>query len=453
MPDIMTTLWGRRRTRTRLVNWEARNTDTGIGRKATPAQRAVVLHLLEKLAQEEEHPVHARIQEPSRDVRRRPGGGGEQPQGEDRFVDSGLGVDEEGHEQSAADESCQCQWLGPADVPRLDQPEDDSGHPQGRAERADEVEAALTTLGLRQHHATHEPDGDADGNVHEHHPPPRHELGQQTAGHEPDGAAGRRDGGVHGDGPHALRAFGKDARQQREGGGRRQRAPDALEGPGGEEHPPGDGQTACQRTEREQGQSAEEGPTSPQQISRPRPEEEQTAEGEDVGVQHPRQGWDTLHISRGGAALGRADEISSVRGPNALQAAIAACHSRAFSPEETDWPEVVALYDALSAVMPSPIVELNRAVAVSMAEGPAPALVLVDEPVDLGVLDRYHLLHSVRGDLLGKLERYDEAAAAFARAAELAQNEPECELMARRAAEPRARAASSDRAGSSRLRQ
>jgi RNA polymerase sigma factor (sigma-70 family) len=155
-----------------------------------------------------------------------------------------------------------------------------------------------------------------------------------------------------------------------------------------------------------------------------------------------RRRWDTLHINRGEAALARATELSKTPGPYALQAAIAACHARAFRLEETDWAELVRCYEALSAVMPSPIVELNRAVALSMAAGAAAALPLVDELVALGVLDRYHLLHSVRGDLLDKLGRYEEAARAFERAATLAQNAPERELTVRRAAESRARAAS-----------
>jgi RNA polymerase sigma factor (sigma-70 family) len=148
-----------------------------------------------------------------------------------------------------------------------------------------------------------------------------------------------------------------------------------------------------------------------------------------------RRRWDRLLIARGEAALGRADELSSRRGPYTLQAAIAACHARAFRPEETDWHEVVALYDALVSVMPSPVVALNRAVAVSMASGPAAALPLVEDVVELGVLDRYHLLHSVRGDLLARCGRHKEAAVAFLRAAELAGNAPERDLLRRRAAE------------------
>jgi len=153
-----------------------------------------------------------------------------------------------------------------------------------------------------------------------------------------------------------------------------------------------------------------------------------------------RRHWDTLHISRGESALARATALSAVPGPYALQAAIAACHTRAFRPEETDWDELVRRYEMLAAVMPSPIVELNRAVAVSMASGPAVALALVEDLVALGVLDRYHLLHSVRGDLLDKLGRFEDAASAFERAGELAQNAPERELTKRRASECRARA-------------
>ena len=133
-----------------------------------------------------------------------------------------------------------------------------------------------------------------------------------------------------------------------------------------------------------------------------------------------------------------AEALSPARGPYALQAAIAACHARAFRSEETDWVQLVSLYDDLAAAMPSPIVELNRAVAVSMARGPAPALPLVDALVDTGALARYHLLHNVRGDLLDKLGRHVEAAAEFDRAAALARNAPE-----RRLSEDRARASRS----------
>ncbi|HUC14004.1 MAG TPA: RNA polymerase sigma factor [Acidimicrobiales bacterium] len=153
-----------------------------------------------------------------------------------------------------------------------------------------------------------------------------------------------------------------------------------------------------------------------------------------------RRRWDNLLIARGEAALQRADELRRTRGPYALQAAIALCHARAFRPEETDWAEVVALYDALASAMPSPIVELNRAVAISMASGPAAALPLVDQLIELGALERYHLLHAVRGDLLEKLGRHAEATAAFGRGAALAQNAPERDLLRRRAAESGTRA-------------
>jgi predicted RNA polymerase sigma factor len=154
-----------------------------------------------------------------------------------------------------------------------------------------------------------------------------------------------------------------------------------------------------------------------------------------------RRRWDRLLIARGEAALRRADELSRTPGPYTLQAAIALCHACAFRPGETDWAEVVALYDALALAMPSPIVELNRAVAISMASGPATALPLVEQLVELGALERYHLLHAVRGDLLDKLGRHAEAAAAFGRGALLVQNTPERELLRRRAAENATRAA------------
>jgi RNA polymerase sigma factor (sigma-70 family) len=152
--------------------------------------------------------------------------------------------------------------------------------------------------------------------------------------------------------------------------------------------------------------------------------------------------WDRLLITRGENALARADELSPARGPYALQAAIAACHARVFRPDDTDWDELVALYTELARVAPSPIVELNRAVVVSRARGPAAGLDLVDVLVATGTLARYHLLYSVRGDLLDQLRRHAEAAQDFERAAALAQNEPERALSARRAEESRARAAS-----------
>jgi RNA polymerase sigma-70 factor, ECF subfamily len=146
-----------------------------------------------------------------------------------------------------------------------------------------------------------------------------------------------------------------------------------------------------------------------------------------------RHTWDRLLISRGEAALARADALSPTRGPYALQAAIAACHTSAFRSEETDWAQLASLYQDLVALMPSPIVELNRAVAVSMANGPDAALRLVDALVETGALARYHLLHNVRGDLLDKLGRHAEAAVEFDRAAALAQNGPERRLSEERA--------------------
>ena len=146
-----------------------------------------------------------------------------------------------------------------------------------------------------------------------------------------------------------------------------------------------------------------------------------------------RTRWDRLLINRGLAALDKATELGGERGPYALQAAIAACHARAFRPEETDWPRIVALYQVLAEVMPSPVVELNRAVAVGMAYGPAAGLEIVDQLAAEPALQGYHLLPSVRGDLLGKLGRNAEAQAEFERAAALTRNERERELSARRA--------------------
>jgi RNA polymerase sigma factor (sigma-70 family) len=149
-----------------------------------------------------------------------------------------------------------------------------------------------------------------------------------------------------------------------------------------------------------------------------------------------RARWDRLLIRRGLAALKRAESIAGHDGlgPYALQAAIAACHARAKVADETDWARIVALYDALAARAPSPIVELNRAVAVSMAFGPAEALAIVDTLTAQSGLASYHLLPSVRGDLLAKLGRNAEARAEFERAASLAQNTRERALLLQRAA-------------------
>ena len=144
--------------------------------------------------------------------------------------------------------------------------------------------------------------------------------------------------------------------------------------------------------------------------------------------------WDQLLIHRGLAALKRAEELSGALGPYALQAAIAACHARARTPAETDWARIVALYDALVQIAPSPVVELNRAVAVGMAFGPAAGLELVDALTSEPLLEGYHLLPSARGDLLTKLGRFDEARAEFERAALLTRNARERELLLGRAA-------------------
>ena len=146
-----------------------------------------------------------------------------------------------------------------------------------------------------------------------------------------------------------------------------------------------------------------------------------------------RAHWDQLLISRGLAALDRAEKISPVRGPYTLQAAIAACHARARVSDETDWVRISALYEELARRTPSPVIELNRAVAVSMAHGPAAGLNLVDALVHEPSLANYHLLPSVRGDLLKKMGRFDEARAEFENAASLAKNEREKRLLKVRA--------------------
>jgi predicted RNA polymerase sigma factor len=150
-------------------------------------------------------------------------------------------------------------------------------------------------------------------------------------------------------------------------------------------------------------------------------------------LEQDRSRWDRLLIRRGLQALERAERLGGALGPYALQAAIAACHARAATAEATDWPRIVALYDALAALSPSPIVQLNRAVAVSMAFGPAEALAIVDVLVASGELESYHLLGAVRGDVLVKLGRLAEARAEFERAASLTRNERERGLMQARA--------------------
>jgi RNA polymerase sigma factor (sigma-70 family) len=147
-----------------------------------------------------------------------------------------------------------------------------------------------------------------------------------------------------------------------------------------------------------------------------------------------RARWDHLLIGRGLAALARAEALGGAFGPYALQAAIAACHARARTAEATEWERIVVLYDALMQVAPSPVVALNRAVAVSMAHGPAAALAVVDQLQGEAALAGYHLLPSVRGDLLSKLGRHAEARADFERAAALTRNAREKALLLERAA-------------------
>jgi RNA polymerase sigma factor (sigma-70 family) len=147
-----------------------------------------------------------------------------------------------------------------------------------------------------------------------------------------------------------------------------------------------------------------------------------------------RARWDRLLIRRGLAALERADRLAVTRGPYALQAAIAACHARAASPHETDWVRIAALYEALAQLAPSPVVELNRAVAVASAFGPAAGLEILEELDDEPSLKAYHLVPSVRGDLLARLGRYQEAQAELQQAASLAGNARERRLLLDRAA-------------------
>ena len=143
--------------------------------------------------------------------------------------------------------------------------------------------------------------------------------------------------------------------------------------------------------------------------------------------------WDRLLIGRGFAALERAERLNAARGPYCLQAEIAACHARAVTAAETDWRRIVSLYGELAAIMPSPVVELNRAVAVGMAEGPEAALRLLEPLQNEPAMKNYHLLPSVRGDMLARLERHAESAVEFERAAAMTRNERERKLLLERA--------------------
>jgi len=144
--------------------------------------------------------------------------------------------------------------------------------------------------------------------------------------------------------------------------------------------------------------------------------------------------WNHLLIQRGFRSLERAERLGGALGPYGVQAAIAACHARARTADQTDWQRIAALYDALAQLMPTPVVELNRAVAVGMAFGPAVALELVDRLLDEPALRAYHLLPSVRADLLFKLGRRSEARTEFERAAEMAQNSRDRKFLLERAA-------------------
>jgi RNA polymerase sigma-70 factor, ECF subfamily len=159
------------------------------------------------------------------------------------------------------------------------------------------------------------------------------------------------------------------------------------------------------------------------------------ASGEPILLLDQNRGqWDQLLIRRGLAALERAERLDGARGPYTMQAAIAACHARARTSAETDWPRIAELYGTLAQLAPSPIVELNRAVAVAMASGPQAGLELIDSLTAEPSLQTYHLLPSVRGDLLKKLGRVDEARSEFERAASLTRNAREQELLLKRAA-------------------
>ncbi|MFW6200772.1 MAG: RNA polymerase sigma factor, partial [Gemmatimonadota bacterium] len=158
-------------------------------------------------------------------------------------------------------------------------------------------------------------------------------------------------------------------------------------------------------------------------------------EGEPVLLpDQDRSRWDRLLIRRGFGALRRAVELGAPLGPYTLQAAIAACHARAGTSEDTDWERIAALYDALARIAPSPVVELNRAVAVGRAYGPEAGLEVIERAGEGGILDGYHHLPAVRGDLLERLGRLDAARKEFERAASLTRNEAERRVLRKRAA-------------------
>ncbi len=151
-------------------------------------------------------------------------------------------------------------------------------------------------------------------------------------------------------------------------------------------------------------------------------------------LEQNRMRWDPLLVRRGLAALERAEKLGGAGGPYALQAAIAACHARATTAEATDWVRIASIYASLADVTASPVVELNRAVAIAMAFGPAAGLAIVDDLRADGSLEGYHLLASVRGDLLARLGRFDEARAECEAAAAMTRNVRERELLLDRAA-------------------
>jgi len=152
-------------------------------------------------------------------------------------------------------------------------------------------------------------------------------------------------------------------------------------------------------------------------------------------LEQDRATWDRLLIGRGLAAVERADRLGGARGPYAIQAAIAACHAGAVRADDTDWGRIAALYADLAAIDPSPVIELNRAVAISMCSGPVAGLALVEALVDEPALKNYHLLPAVRGDLLKKLGRIEEARSEFERAASITRNAREKNLLLERARE------------------
>ncbi len=212
------------------------------------------------------------------------------PQGHDRLARPGLVMQEEGEHDDAADERHQRQGARPPLRSGLDEAEHHAADADGAGDRAEQVEVTVPALGLDEHGSADEPHRDPDGDVHEHDPTPRDQLGEEAAQDEAGRAAGGGDRRVEGDGPHPLRALGERGGQERQRTGCGERGTDALDTPGGQQGPPADGQATEQRAHGKDGDAEQEHPPAAEQVTRPCAEQHEAAERQDVGVQHPREG-------------------------------------------------------------------------------------------------------------------------------------------------------------------